>query len=67
MDGLWEFHSHAILWEFHSHEKTWELNSDTITWEFHSHAMAWKLQCMGIENHQFLKSVTGFLLPQQTL
>ena len=38
-----------------------------MTWEFHSHAIAWELQCMGMENYQFLKSVVGIMLPQQTL
>ena len=37
-----------------------------MTWEFHSHAIAGKLQCMGMENHQFLESVVGIMLPQQT-
>ena len=38
-----------------------------MTWEFHSHAIAWELPCMGMENYQFLKSVVGIMLPQQTL
>ena len=38
-----------------------------MTWEFHSHTIAWELQCMGMENYQFLKSVVGIMLPQQTL
>ena len=37
-----------------------------MTWEFHSHATAWEIQCMGMKNYQFIKSVVR-MLPQQTL
>ena len=63
MYGLWEFSSNAILWEFHSHMMSWESNFDIITWEFHSHDIVWELQCIGMENYQFLKSVVGIMLP----
>ena len=39
-----------------------------MMWEFHSHDIEWELQCMGMENYQFLKSVVEIMimLPLQT-
>ena len=63
MDGLWEFHSQAILWEFHFHLMEWERNSDTMRWEFYSHALARELPWMRIDKVSIPKVCYGNFVP----